>query len=263
MQLVGKESTTRREIAAPPVVPVQVAVVDDHVLIGKLVVGMLERAGHSAALAFRPTLEETWSCVSAMTPELLIIDFDLGPGYSVTELLGRAVEAGIPAAGLTASDDVIEHARFLEAGGEVVLSKGCGPTDLVAVVELALAGKSLMAEADRHAILTRLRRRREAERRQLALFDQLTAREEETLVLIAQGCGAAEIADDWNIALPTVRSHIRSVLTKLGVSSQLSAAALARDSGWYARITESGSSILTMPTPTGTGTIARRSGSLG
>lgn len=263
VQIVGKSSRLSDDFVASPSDPVQVAVVDDHALVGKLVVGMLQRAGFTAAIAFRPSLEETWAAVESLSPELIILDFDLGPGQSSLELLDRAAGYEIPVAGLTASDDRIEHARFLEAGGAAVISKSCGPADLVAVVELAIAGKALMAPSDRHALLTRLRKRRAWEQRQVALFAQLTPREADTLVLIAQGSGAADIADQWQIALPTVRTHIRSILTKLGVTSQLAAAALARDTGWYATITESTSSILTMPSAKGNGTIAGRSGSLG
>ena len=164
-------------------------------------------------------------------------------------------------AGFTGSDDKIEQARFLEAGAGVIIPKGSGPSDLVAVVELALAGNELMAPSDRHAALTRLRKHREARRREAAVFDLLTEREAETLSLIAEGYGASEIADLWKVSMPTVRSHIRAVLTKLGVTSQLQAAATARSSGWYDRIASNGSSILTMPMPGEPGTIARRSGS--
>ena len=168
---------------------------------------------------------------------------------------------GLGEAASTAQLDQL--ARDLEAGAAAIVPKGLGPSDLIAVVEMALNGPELMAPADRHALLSRLRRHREARRKDLARFGALTTREAESLVLIAEGCGASEISDQWNVSMPTVRSHIRAVLTKLGVSSQLQAAAMARDSGWYATIAVSGSSILTMPTPRETGTIARRSGSQG
>ena len=119
-----------------------------------------------------------------------------------------------------------------------------------------------MSADERHVALTRLRKHRSARRQTLALFETLTGRERETLCLIAEGHGAAEIAAVWEVSLPTVRSHIRAVLAKLGVTSQLQAAATARDSGWYDDVAgASGSSILTMANVVETGTIARRSGS--
>ena len=241
----------------------QIAVVDDHVLVGRLVVGLLERAGYTAALALGETAEATWENVQTIAPDLVLLDFDLGPHQSSFEILQLAVEAGLTIAGFTGSDDVIEHARFLEAGAAGVVPKGSGPSDLVAVVELALAGHDLMSSADRHAALSRLRKHREAKSRNMSVFATLTQREAETLALITEGCGAAEIAEEWKVSMPTVRSHIRAVLAKLGVSSQLQAAAMARDSGWYEEAAVTGSSILTMPISPETGRIGRRSGSEG
>jgi DNA-binding NarL/FixJ family response regulator len=58
-------------------------------------------------------------------------------------------------------------------------------------------------------------------------FTRLTAREREVLVALLAGRSAAEIAAAEHVSMPTVRSHLRAVLTKLGVSSQLAAAAMA------------------------------------
>jgi DNA-binding NarL/FixJ family response regulator len=241
-----------------------VVVVDDHLLIGRLVVGLLERAGYSAAHAYAAATEETWDLVAGLSPQVLLLDFDLGPFHDARVILERAVKADIIVAGFTASDDRLERASFLEMGASVVVGKDCGPADLVAVVELALAGEELMSADERHSALTRLRKYRARRRKTTARFELLTRREQETLRLITEGHGASEIAGMWNVSLPTVRSHIRAVLAKLDVSSQLRAAAMARDTGWYEdQWIAPESSILTMPKIFETGTIARRSGSQG
>ncbi len=268
MRLVDDGRATGRAMANPfvsdPVERVQVAVADDHVLVGRLVVGLIERAGFTAALAYGETLEETWAAIERLSPEFLLLDFELGPTQSSLELLNRAVAAGVVVAGFTGSDEELEHAAYLEAGAAAVVSKGCGPADLVAVIELALGGKELMTPSERHAALSKLRIHRESRQRDLALFSRLTIREEQVLRMLTEGHGAAEIATSCNVAMATVRSHIRAVLTKLGVSSQLEAAALARDSSWYGIMRgDSTSSILMMSNQKETGTIARQGGSRG
>jgi two-component system, NarL family, nitrate/nitrite response regulator NarL len=52
------------------------------------------------------------------------------------------------------------------------------------------------------------------------------------LSMIVDGLSAAAIAEKSFVSLATVRTQIRSILQKLGVNSQLAAAALARNSGW-------------------------------
>ena len=63
-------------------------------------------------------------------------------------------------------------------------------------------------------------------------FIQGDFREEEVLAALVDGEPALAIADRATVSEATVRSHIRSVLTKLGVGSQLQAVAKARRAGW-------------------------------
>lgn len=77
---------------------------------------------------------------------------------------------------------------------------------------------------DRSLLLRRLRGR-EAEARRLS---SLTARERHILWALSHGLSASEIAQSEYLSLTTVRSHIRAVLTKLDVRSQLAAVAMAR-----------------------------------
>lgn len=69
----------------------------------------------------------------------------------------------------------------------------------------------------------------------LPLLDALTPREQEVLAGLAEGRSAEAIAAELVVSLATVRSHIRAVLQKLEVNSQVAAVALAWRSGWAAQ----------------------------
>jgi two-component system, NarL family, nitrate/nitrite response regulator NarL len=71
--------------------------------------------------------------------------------------------------------------------------------------------------------------------RQLLGFDRLTRREEEVLSSLMRGAKAREICAQSFVSMPTVRSQIRSIFSKLGVTSQLAAVALAYQNGWSSR----------------------------
>ncbi|WP_106399937.1 helix-turn-helix transcriptional regulator [Actinocorallia populi] len=73
---------------------------------------------------------------------------------------------------------------------------------------------------------TVLREREEEARR----FARLTRREREVMAALLEGRSAAEIAAAEHLSMPTVRSHLRAVLTKLRVTSQLAAVAMAHRS---------------------------------
>jgi two-component system, NarL family, nitrate/nitrite response regulator NarL len=70
---------------------------------------------------------------------------------------------------------------------------------------------------------------------QLLGFDRLTRREEEVLSSLMRGAKAREICAQSFVSMPTVRSQIRSIFSKLGVTSQLAAVALAYQNGWLSR----------------------------
>jgi DNA-binding CsgD family transcriptional regulator len=76
---------------------------------------------------------------------------------------------------------------------------------------------------DAAQLAAKLRQREEEALR----FARLTHRERDVLAGMLTGLSAAEIAEAQRVSMATVRSHIRAVLTKLGVSSQLAAVALA------------------------------------
>ena len=100
--------------------------------------------------------------------------------------------------------------------------------DLVRAVDRSLrSGTAAGAPAPERDRLVAALRAREGEARRCAA---LTPREQDVLGAMTAGQVAAEIAATEHLSLATVRSHIRAVLAKLGVSSQVAAVALARRS---------------------------------
>jgi len=71
-----------------------------------------------------------------------------------------------------------------------------------------------------------------ARRARLAPFAQLSCREAAVLVEMMEGLSADEIAAKHFVSTSTVRTQIRGILKKLGVSSQLAAVARAYQAGW-------------------------------
>ncbi|MGC8628333.1 MAG: response regulator transcription factor [Acidimicrobiales bacterium] len=63
-------------------------------------------------------------------------------------------------------------------------------------------------------------------------LERLSPRERQVLLALMHGKSAGEISRELYVSVPTVRSQIRSILVKLGVSSQLAAVVLAYRSGW-------------------------------
>jgi DNA-binding NarL/FixJ family response regulator len=99
-------------------------------------------------------------------------------------------------------------------------------------VHSALRGESRLGATYRQAVLQQLCRERAEQRARLAPFLTLSRREAAVLALMMDGHSAETIAATCFVSLPTVRSQIRAILTKLDVKSQLAAVARAYRAGW-------------------------------
>lgn len=224
-----------------------IAIIDDHRIVSAAITQLLESAGYRVVDAYRETPDAIVATLAEHRPFLVFLDHDLGPAGIGLALVEAAARHGVVVA-LTAAEDRLLHAQYLAAGADGVLCKTNGPGEVLAIVELALASEPVTTAPVRDQLMTDLRTARAAEARRLRPFEQLTRREAETLQRLCEGGVASAIAEEWVVSLATVRSHIRSVLVKLGVSSQLEAVALAHQSGWLGAV-RGDSSIVMMTAP--------------
>ena len=107
----------------------------------------------------------------------------------------------------------------LRAGARGFLLKDAGPDLLIQAVHAAAKGDALIAPNVTRRLLTTLVDH--AVQAPVQPIDPLTDREEEVLALLARGRTNAEIASELFIGLSTVKSHIASLMTKLGVRNRV------------------------------------------
>jgi two-component system NarL family response regulator len=215
--------TTPRALVPVPAgaKPVRLIVIEEHPVtrIGLLSVLNAERdmmvLGAAGDLADALVMIDRWS------PDAVLIDPDLtstdGP-TAVRFLLERAPGLRIVALGQHDGDEEIY--RILEAGACGYLFKNDPVREIVAAIRDARAGRSCVSP---HA------RERLAERRR---WPDLTTREREVLILLAEGRCNATIAAVLDIAHGTVKLHVRSILAKLGVEDRSQAALVALRRGF-------------------------------
>ena len=211
----------------------RVALVDDHRLLAQALALALAARGHEAVLLDPTAPVATTEAVAAAPPDVVVLDLHLGAGDPAGgDRLVGAVAPLAPVLVLTAETDRARWGRCLRSGARAVVSKEADLDRVVAAVEAVAAGEQLLDEPERTALLRAavLAERDDAAR--LAPFRQLTPREQAVLEAVVEGVPALEIAQSASVSEATVRTQIRAVLAKLGVRSQLAAAAAARRAGW-------------------------------
>lgn len=125
-------------------------------------------------------------------------------------------------------DEVVFEA--LRSGASGFLLKDTRPEDLLAAVRAVAAGEGHLDPAVTAAVVAHFREHRTPATDGWRLT-QLTAREREVLVLLARGLSNAEIAQELVVSGGTVKTHVASVLAKLGVRDRVQAVVMAYETG--------------------------------
>lgn len=121
--------------------------------------------------------------------------------------------------------------RALQAGASGFVLKDIPPEELVAAVRTVAAGGAMLAPVITRRLISRFARQLGTESDLAERLDRLTAREREVLVAIADGKSNAEIAAALFIGATTVKSHVSSVLAKLGLRDRAQAVVFAYECG--------------------------------
>jgi DNA-binding NarL/FixJ family response regulator len=158
-----------------------------------------------------------------LRPDVCLFDIRMPrlDGIEATRsLAGPAVEDPLAVVVITTFDlDEYVYAA-LRAGARGFLLKDAGPDLLAQAIRAAADGDALIAPSITARLLEAFAHAGPASR-PAPLIEALTGREEEILVTVARGRTNSEIADELHITLSTVKSHIASLMTKLGVRNRV------------------------------------------
>jgi DNA-binding NarL/FixJ family response regulator len=207
-------------------------VVDDHPLTRSALVGLLELHGFPV-VGEAADGDEAVERAREAQPDLVLLDLTM-PCCSGLEALPR-VRAAAPACEvvvLTASGTEENLLAAIRAGAAGYLLKSEPPERIAEFLEGVAHGEAALSGEVARRLVDRVR---EGGRLDSGvpdeIADELSAREVEVLILLDEHLGTDEIATRLYISEHTVRSHVKSLLRKLGVSSRreaLEALAAAR-----------------------------------
>ncbi|MGY1709366.1 response regulator [Geodermatophilus sp. SYSU D00758] len=133
-------------------------------------------------------------------------------------------------------DEVVDDA--LEAGADGFLLKRATPEQLVDGIRTVVAGDALVAPAVTRRLLRAHAGRRPLDRQRLQLSAHLTEREADILRALAEGLSNAEIAARVWLSPETVKTHVKSILLKLGVRDRTQAVVWAYRTGFVGPATD-------------------------
>lgn len=158
-----------------------------------------------------------------LQPDVCLFDIRMPEvsGLEATRLLAGPDVADPLAVVVITTFDLDEYVHgALRAGARGFLLKDAGPELLLQAVRAAADGEALIAPAVTVRLLAAFAGAQPAAAPAQPV-EPLTAREEEVLLAVARGRTNAEIADDLHIGVTTVKTHVASLMTKLGVRNRV------------------------------------------
>ncbi|MEU3574224.1 response regulator transcription factor [Kitasatospora sp. NPDC036755] len=168
-----------------------------------------------------------------LRPDVVLMDLrmPLMDGIAATrEICSDATMTGVRVLALTMFDMDEYVYPALRAGASGFMLKDASPSDLVTGIRVIATGEAVLAPTVTRRVIETFSPSRKAARPVPRLVG-LTKREQEVLVLIANGLSNAEIAQRLVISLPTVKTHVSSLLAKLNVRDRTQLVIIAYESG--------------------------------
>ncbi|WP_406159341.1 response regulator transcription factor [Streptomyces sp. NBC_01005] len=198
---------------------VRILLCDDHVVV---------RAGLLALIGSEPDIEvvgeagsgeEAVALAAKLTPDVVLMDLQLGEGIDGVEATRRIAATGVHVLVLTTYDTDADITRAIEAGATGYLLKAERPEELFAAIRSAAQGRTTLSPPVASRVMARMRKP----------LPTLTDRELDILAQLSQGLGNRDIARALFISEATVKTHLGRIYDKLGVDTRAGAVAVAKE----------------------------------
>ena len=169
-----------------------------------------------------------------LRPDVVLMDVRMPrmDGIEAVTLLSAAALDPPPRVLMLTTFDLDEYVfGALRAGAAGFLLKDASRERLVDAIRVVNAGEALLSPSITRRLIEEFAKRSDPLRPPDTIMEALTARERETLGLVARGLSNAEIAQRLVVTEATVKSHVSSVLTKLGLRDRVQAVVFAYEHG--------------------------------
>jgi two-component system nitrate/nitrite response regulator NarL len=217
---VASEAGVTLAIRRPPT---RVVIVENHRLVAESLELLVASQDDLVVVGRAASVMGAAGLSPSLAPDVVVMDYHLDDGTGRDAAL--AMRELFPATRFVfLSRDDSDDARLaaVEAGASAYLHKSSPGSEVIAAIQKVAQGISLISPAAVAGLVSRGRDRAH-------MRESLSPREREVLQLMAEGIPARAIAKRLDISYSTVRAHIRSISSKLGVRTMLNAVVTARE----------------------------------
>lgn len=208
---------------------IRVLIADDHPMYRKGLRGLLESVAEIEVVGEATQGEEAIELTSRLQPQVVLMDIAM-PQVNGIEATRRIVQVH-PDVGvlvLTMYEDDNSVFAAMRAGARGYLLKGVDQVEVLRAINAVSSGEAIFSPSIARRLIHYFST---LEKTVTPIFPELTEREREVLILIAQGHTNTAIAEKLVLSSKTVRNHVSTIFSKLQVASRAEAIIRARDAG--------------------------------
>ena len=212
----------------------RVLVVDDQALLRTAFSSLIDAEDDLEVVGEAADGRQAVELAADLGPDVVVMDvrMPVTDGIQATRQIMSERTEFVPRVLILTTFDLDEYVfEALRAGASGFVLKSRPLEELLAAIRTVAAGEALLAPSVTRRLIAHFTESDRARRTTPLGLDELTEREREVLSLVARGLSNAELAEALHVSLPTVKTHVSRILTKLGARDRTQLVVLAYESG--------------------------------
>jgi len=215
-------------------VTTRVLVVDDQALLRTAFSSLIDAEDDLEVVGEAADGRQAVELAADLAPDVVVMDvrMPVTDGIEATRQITAERAGLVPRVLILTTFDLDEYVfEALRAGASGFALKSRPLEELLSAIRTVAAGEALLAPSVTRRLIAHFAAGDRPPRRTPRGLSELTEREREVLSLVAQGLSNAELAETLHVSLPTAKTHVSRILTKLGARDRTQLVVLAYESG--------------------------------